>query len=213
MSLGDHNHGSQAEFENVRALSGLDRNLDGVVDLQVGVGVSKGSSVVCDGAGDLVGTNVDLVDSAELVLSLLAVESDQDVSSLDVVQETEAIVRLGHLDDIHESGGKLGVGADLSVDLDATFHADLLAFLSGQRILEAFAKNNGKGQALTELVGSLGGSGGPDTSHLADVPVLGSMEALQMLLGSTSHFSFFLGVLNEDVPANRRWEVGGLSLR
>jgi len=187
MTLGDHNHGSESELENVRGLSGFNGKLDSVVDLDVRVGVSEGASIVRDGARNLVGTNIDLVDSAKLVLGFLSGEAAQDVSSLDVVKETVTVVGLGHLNDVHESSGEVGVGADLSVNLDATFHADLLALLSSQGILKTFAEDNAKGQALTELVRSGGGSGSPDTAHFANVPVLRRMEALQMLFRSTSH--------------------------
>jgi len=186
MTLGDHNHGSKSEFENVGRLSCGDGDLDNIVDLDVGIRVSKGASVVCDSARNLVRANVNLVDSAKLVLGFLSVEADQDVSSLDVVKETVTVVGLGHLNDVHESSREAGVGADLSVNLDATFHADLLALLSGQGILKAFTEDNTKGQALTKLVRSLGRSGSPDTAHLSDVPVLRRMEALQMLFGSAS---------------------------
>lgn len=186
MTLGDHNHSSQAEFVDVRGLSGGDGDLDGVVDLNIGVGVTEGASVMCDSARDLVGSNVNLVDSAKLELGFFAVKANQNVSSLDVVHKSETIVGLRHLDDIHETSRVVGIGADLSVNLDATFHADLLAFLSGQSILKTFTENNGNGQALTKLVRSLGGSRSPDSPHLADVPMLRSMEALQVLFRSTS---------------------------
>lgn len=186
MSLGDHNHGTQIELDNVRALACCDRNLDGIVDLDIRVGVSEGASVVRDGAGDLVGTHVDLVDSAQLVLGLFSVETVQDVTSLCVEQQTEAIVRLFHLDDVHETSGVAVVRADLAVDLDATFHANLLALLARQGVLETFAEDDGKGQALAEFVRAGGGSGRPDPSHLTDIPVLRRMEALQMLFRSTS---------------------------
>jgi len=187
MTLGDHNHRSKSEFENVGRLSGGDGDLDNIVDLDVGIRVSEGASVVCDSARDLVGANVNLVDSAKLVLGFLSVEADQDVSSLDVVKETVTVVGLRHLNDVHESSREVGVSADLSVNLDATFHTDLLALLSGQGILKAFTEDNTKRQALTKLVRSLGRSGSPDTAHLADVPVLRRMEALQMLFRSASH--------------------------
>ena len=78
------------------------------------------------------------------------------------------------------------IRADLSVDLDATFHTDLHAFLVGQGILESVTEDNRDGQALTELVGSLRRAGGPDTPHLSEVPMGRRIEALQMLFRSTS---------------------------
>ena len=186
VSLGDHDHGSQVEFEGIGHLSGGDVDLDGVVDLGIRVGVSDGPSVVSDGARDLVGTNVDLVDPAELVLGFFSVNSVQDVTSLSVVHKTETIVRLFQFYDIHETGRVVVVGADLSVNLDATLHANLLALLVGQGVLKALTEDNSDGQALTKLVRTSGRTTGPDTSHLLEVPVFGRMKALQMLFRSTS---------------------------
>ena len=91
-------------LENIRGLSGFNGKLDSVVDLDVRVGVSEGASIVRDGARNLVSTNIDLVDSAKLVLGFLSGEAAQDVSSLDVVKETVTVVGLGHLDDVHAGG-------------------------------------------------------------------------------------------------------------
>jgi len=189
VTLGDEDHGTQVKLQDIGHLSGSDIDLDRVVNLGIRVGVSEGPSVVCDGAGDLVGSNVHLGDSAKLVLSLFSVNSVHDVTSLDVEQKAETVVRLLQFDDIHETGREVLVGADLSVNLDTTLHADLLALLAGQSILQAFAKDDGQGQTLTQLVGSLGGAGSPDSSHFADVPMVRSMEALQMLFRSASHCS------------------------
>jgi hypothetical protein len=186
VTLGDENHGTQVELDDVRHLSGSDIDLDRVVDLGIRVGVSEGPSVVGDGTGDLVGTNVDLGDSAKLVLSLFSVNSVHDVTSLGIEQQTEAIVCLLQFNNIHETGREVLVSADLSVNLDTTFHADLLALLACQSILQAFTKDDGQGQALTQLVGSLGRARGPNTPHFSDVPVGRSMEALQMFFRSAS---------------------------
>jgi hypothetical protein len=126
------------------------------------------------------------LDSAELVLGLFSVNTVQNEASLGVVHETESVVGLFQFNDIHETRGVVVVSADLSVNLDATFHTDLHAFLVGQGILESVTEDNGDGQALTELVGSLGRTGGPDTTHLSEVPMGRRIEALQMLFRSTS---------------------------
>jgi len=76
------------------------------------------------------------------------------------------------------------VGADLAVDLDATLHADLLAFLSGEGVLELVAEDDGDGETLAFLVGSSIDLGSPDSSHLSEVPVLGRGDALEVLLVS-----------------------------
>ena len=186
MTLGDHDHRTESELVNLRGLSCGDVDLDGVVDLDVRVGVSKGPAVVCDGARDLSGTDEDLVDSAQLVLRLSTVQPVKDVTSLRVVHETEPVVGLLKLDDVHESGGEVGVGTDLSVDLDTPFHTDLLAFLSRQGILETFTEDNSNGETFPKFVWSGGRSWCPDTAHLTDVPMLRSMETLQMFLWSAS---------------------------
>jgi len=74
MTLGDHDHGSKSEFVNIGCLSCLDRNLNNIVDLCVGIRVSESASVVRDSAWNFVGTNVDLVDSAKLVICLGSVK-------------------------------------------------------------------------------------------------------------------------------------------
>ena len=135
VSLSDHDHGAQLELEDVSSLSGGNVDLDSVVDLDIRVRVSKGPSVVGDCARNLVGTNKDLVDSAKLVLSFFSVDAVQDVTSLGVVHQSESIVGLFQLNDIHETSRVVLVSANLSVNLDATFHADLLALLSGKGVL------------------------------------------------------------------------------
>lgn len=185
-ALGEHDHGSELELEDVGHLAGGNVDLDGVVDLDVGVGVADGTSVVGDEDGDLLSGDEDLVDTAELVGGLLAVDAVEDEAALGVEEEAEAVAGLLELDDVHETGGVVEVGADLAVDLDAALHADLHALLAGQGVLEAVAKDDGDGEALAHLVGASGGAGSPNTGHLAEVPVTGRIEALEMLLGTAS---------------------------
>mmetsp|Transcript_112365 Transcript_112365/g.324592 ORF Transcript_112365/g.324592 Transcript_112365/m.324592 type:complete len:204 (+) Transcript_112365:230-841(+) len=185
VSLGNHDHSTEVELQDVSGLTGGNIDLDGVVDLKIRVGVSDGSSIVSDGTGDLSVANVDLVDSAQLVLRLLSIDAVQDVSSLDVVEQSEAIVRLLQLNNIHETSRVVLVSADLSVDLHATFHADLLAFLSGQSILEALTKNDSDRQTFSKLVGTGRRTGRPDTGHLSEIPMRRRIETLKVLLWSS----------------------------
>jgi hypothetical protein len=188
VTAGEHHQGTNVELEDIRHLSSIERDLDTVVDLDIRIGVSDGASIVSDGNRDLVGSHIDLLNSAELVMGLLSVNAVQNETSLGVEHETESVVGLLQFNDIHEPRRVVVVSADLSVDLDATFHTDLHAFLVGQGILESVTEDNGDGQALTELVRSLGRAGGPDTTHLPEVPMGRRIEALQMLFRSTSHF-------------------------
>ena len=135
VSLGDHNHGTHLELVDIRHLSGGDGDLDGVVHLDIRVGVTKGASIVGNSDGDLLGGDVDLLDTAELVLGLFLLDTVEDEASLGVVEETETISRLLELNSVHESSGVVLVGTDLSVNLNTTLHADLLALLSGEGVL------------------------------------------------------------------------------
>jgi len=139
MTLGDHDHGANLELVHVRHFTGGDVDLDSVVDLDVGVGVTKGASVMGDSNGNLLGGDVDLLDTAKLELSLCLLETVEDEASLGVVEQTEEIARLLKLDDVHEASGVVGISADLAINLHTTFHADLLALLPGESVLETFA--------------------------------------------------------------------------
>jgi len=135
VSLGNHDHGTHLELVDVRHLSGGDVDFDSVVDLDIRVGVTKSASIVSDGNGDLLGGDVNLLDTAELELGLVLLDTVEDEASLGVVEETETISRLLELNGVHESSGVVLVGTDLSVNLDTTLHADLLALLSGEGVL------------------------------------------------------------------------------
>lgn len=178
VTLGYHDHGSHLELEDVGHLSSGNVHLDGIIDLDIRVRVTKGTSIMGDSNGDLLGGNIHLLDTAKLVLGLILVDTVEDETSLGIVKETETITRLLKLDNIHESSGVVEVSPDLTIDLDTTFHANLLAFLSGQGVLETLTKDDGNGKALALLVGTGGGLGSPDAAHLTEVPVTGRIETL-----------------------------------
>ncbi len=187
VSLGNHDHGTHLEAEDIRHLSGGDRDLDGVVDLNIRVGVTEGASIVSDSNRDLLGGDVHLLDAAELVLGLFLVDTVENETSLGVEKKTETISRLLELNSVHESGGVVHISTDLSINLDTTLHADLLALLSGEGVLKTLAKDDGNRKTFTLLVGTGGGLGSPDSAHLAEVPMPGGIETLEVLLRSASH--------------------------
>jgi len=127
------------------------------------------------------------LDTAKLELGLILVDTVKDKTSLGIVKKTEAIARLLKFDNVHESSGVVVVGPDLTVNLDTTFHANLLALLSGQGVLKTLTKDDGNGKALALLVGTGGGLGSPDATHLTEVPVTGRIETLEVLLWSARH--------------------------
>lgn len=198
VSLGKHDHGTQFKFQNIRHLSSFNRHLDRVVDLDIGVWVANGASVVGDTDRDFSTSDVDLDNTAKLELSLLAVQPLQYESSLDVKQDTETVVALFECDHVHETGGEVVVGTDLAVDLDTAFHADLGAFLVGQGVLELVTKDDTHGDAFTKFVRSLRRTGGENSRHLSEAPFLGGVKTLQMLSWSARPTYF-----------NKLWILGG----
>lgn len=183
-TLGDGNHGTKFELEDIGHFSGGNIDLDGVVDLDIGVRVPNGASIVSDGDRDLLGSHGDVVDTAELVLSFVLLDFVHDKSPFGVEHDAEQITGLLQLDDVHETAREVAVSSDFSVNLNITFHADLTAFLSGQSVLETFAEDDGKRDTFTKLVRTSRRSGGENASHLGQVPVSGRIQALQVLFWS-----------------------------
>jgi hypothetical protein len=92
--------------------------LDGVSDLDDGVGVTDGATVVGDDEGNTLSSELNLLDLEELVGSLLLRDTVDGEATLDVVKETEVLSRLLDRDDIYSrdrKGRKKGefVGTDL----------------------------------------------------------------------------------------------------
>merc|ERR1712205_127118 len=155
------------------------------------VGVPDCAAIVGGDVWHFLGTDSDLLHTAELVLGLLwevlVVQSVNHKAALGVEEQTEVLVGLVNGDDVHEATGVVGVCADLAVDLDETLHEDLLHLLFGEGVLETVAQHKDEGQALAQLVGAGRRAGSPGTAHLVKHPVLGGIKALQMFLWSTSH--------------------------
>lgn len=82
------------------------------------------------------------LDLAELELSLLSLDAVNGETTLGVVDETEVLAGLLEGDDVHESSGVGGVGADLAVNLDQTLHHDGLDLATVQGVLETVNERN-----------------------------------------------------------------------
>jgi len=187
VSLGNHDHGTHLELVDIRHLSGGDVDLNGVVDGNIGIRVTEGASIVGDSNGNLLGGDVNLLDTAKLVLGLILLDTVEDEASLGIVEETETVTRLLKFNDVHESSGVVHIGTDLSINLDTTLHADLLALLAGEGVLETFTKDDGNRETLALLVGTGRGLGSPNSAHLAEVPMPGGIETLEVLLRPARH--------------------------
>lgn len=82
------------------------------------------------------------LDLAELVLSLLSLDAVDGETALGIVDEAEVLAGLLEGDDVHETSGVGGVGADLAVDLDQTLHHDGLDLATVQGVLETVNERN-----------------------------------------------------------------------
>merc|ERR1712088_489023 len=165
MTAGDHAEGAGIKSDVLGDGAGLDVDDDGVVDLDVGVGVSDGSGVVGDDEWNTLGSNADLVDTEVLVGSLKG-------------------------DDVHESSWEVDIGSDLAVDLDQSLHEDLLDLLTGESVVQSVTEEENEWETLTLLVGSLGWLRGVHAGKLVQHPVVGSIKPLQMLLLTSGHDLF-----------------------
>jgi len=190
MTAGDHAEGSGIKSDVLGDGAGLDVDDDGVVDLDVGVGVSDGSGVVGDDEWNTLGSNADLVDAAELVLALFRGDSVDGESALDVIDQTEVLVGSLKGDDVHESSWEVDIGSDLAVDLDQSLHEDLLDLLTGESVVQSVTEEENEWETLTLLVGSLGWLRGVHAGKLVQHPVVGSIKPLQMLLLTSGHDLF-----------------------
>merc|ERR1719411_918293 len=92
----------------------------------------------------------------------------------------------------YESGGELGVGASLAINLDEPLLQDSLDLLSAQSVLQTVPDEQSDGQGGALLVGAGPRLDGEHSSEFVQHPGLGRGEPLQVTLGSTGHFDLLL---------------------
>ena len=115
-TLGDHADVASLHLHEVLDLAGLKVQLDGVVDLDVRVGVTDGAAIVGGDVRDsLLGQSL-LLDAAKLEVGLLVVKGVEGETALGVVKHAEAVLALGQLNDIcyREKGIKTPKQSQLS---------------------------------------------------------------------------------------------------
>jgi len=186
-SAGDGHHVSQGEGHVINNLVVGQVKLDRVRDFDGGVGETKSATVVCDNVGHSVLSDQASVDTAQLECSLLRGDSVDGESSLGVVEKTEGLVGGLDGDDVHETGRVGGVSSNLVVDLDVSLLDDNVSLTSGQSVLQSVSEENRQREALSQLVGSVGGTRSKNSRQFVQHPVAGCIETLQMLLGSAGH--------------------------
>lgn len=127
-TTGNHCDSASIEVDKFSDLSGLNIDLDSIVDLDGRVGVADGAGVVGDEIRDTLGTELHALDLGELVGCFGLGDAVDGEAALGVVDETEVLAGLFDCDYVHEAGGVGGICADLAVDLDEALHDDRLDF-------------------------------------------------------------------------------------
>ena len=186
-SLGHHDHDAELELDVLGDFTGSDVHLDGVMGIDVWVRIADVPGIVGDEVGDVLLGLCDRTDTAEFVLLLSVLQAVEDEASLGIVKEAELVVGCLELKDVHEAAWEVWVSAHTAINLDMAFHADHGGLLSSEGILEAVAQAQDNGKALAQLVGARRRAGCPHAAHFVKHPVLGGVEPLQMLLGSSGH--------------------------
>jgi hypothetical protein len=125
---------------------------------------------------------LDSLDLAELVLSLLGLDSVNGETTLGVVDETEVLAGLVDGDDVHETSWVGGISADLAVNLDQALHDDGLGLASVESILQAVTDEDDKRHAVSKLVWTSGWTRSVGTGQLVQEPVGWRAQALLVLL-------------------------------
>jgi len=183
----EHAHLTDLKLKMVSDLTSGVVKHDGVVDLDGWIREADGAAIVSDDVWAATFTELCLVNLAKLVVGLILVDLVDNETTLGIVEHTEMLVSLLKGDNIHETSWEADISTNLVVNLNETLHADLLNLLVGKSVLEAVTEKDGKRHALTELVWTGGWAWRPITLELIHHPVAWRVDALHMLLWSTSH--------------------------
>lgn len=121
---GDHAQIARIEFNVIGDFRRGDVQLDGVVGLDHWIWITDGASVVRNQEWYALGTQLCLLDLAQLVFGFFGRNTMDGKATLNVVDQTEMFTSFFDGNNVHESSWEVGVGADLAVNLDQTLHHD-----------------------------------------------------------------------------------------
>jgi len=131
----DHGDDTSVELDEVGDLAGSQIDLDGIIDLDLGIWVSDSSCIMRNKKGDASFAELNASDFAKFVCRLFSRDAVHGEPALCVVNEAEVLTSLLDGDDVLEAGGVGGIGADLAIDLDQALHDNGLDFAAVKRIL------------------------------------------------------------------------------
>lgn len=86
----------------------------------------------------------------------------------------------------HKTSRIIGIGANLSIDLDQALHHDLSNLAIGQGILQPITEEDNQRERFPEFVWTSRWSGGIDTPEFVQHPCFRRIKTLEMLLWTTS---------------------------
>ena len=99
-SASDHDDVACVELDKVGDLCLFNVILDGVVDTDMGVGITDGSAIVGDDVGNSTVADSDATDFQELVGRLLRCDAVDRETALDIIEQTEVLSGFFDRDDI-----------------------------------------------------------------------------------------------------------------
>ena len=170
VTASDHADVAGLEADEIHNLVGGNVDPDGVVDLDQRVREADGPAVVGVQNGDVLWADADLGDAAQLVFGLLGGDAMHAEPALHVVNQTEVLVGLTQLNDVHESGGESAVGPHFAVDLDQTLLHNGLHFVLVQGVFQAVSQEKSDGHRLPHGVWAGRWPDGENTSQLVQHP-------------------------------------------
>jgi hypothetical protein len=184
-----HNHVASVELHKRGNLSGSKIDLNRVIHLDLRIRVANSTTIMCNKVGNSFLSELDSLNFAQLVLSLLIGDAVNGKSTLDIVDKTEVLTSLLKRNDIHETSRESVVGSNFSIDLNKSLHKNGLNLTAIESILQSVSNEDDQRKRLSELVRTSRRSRGIGTGQFVQHPVGGSGETLQVLLGTSSHFS------------------------
>jgi len=172
VTSGNQAHIADIELAVVFHNTGFEVDLHGIVDVDVWVWESDGSSIVGDDVWDSVWTDFLSNDLADLEVGFSFLQGLQHESSLDVVEESVVLFTLFEVEDVHQTDWELWISSELVVDTDGTFLilGDEGGFSAGESDLQSVSQEDVDWNGFVQFVWTLHGSWGPATSHLGEHP-------------------------------------------
>ena len=162
--------------------------LDCVVLLDFWVGVADRPAIVGYNVWNLVFAHALSLDFAELESCFFGVDAHWLETTLDVVQDAEVLAGFWDLDNIHKAKWEAWVSSNFVVnfDISVSVAADFDRVLAGERVFESVLQKHGKGNALSEFVGSSRWTGCINSLQFFQTPVGWCVHSLHMLSWSSS---------------------------